>query len=144
MGPVSLAKLLTHPINLLIMASLLSVILNDKPIGLFLLVDQLDKTWLRAAYGAAEKKAPTGILYMGNRVLNGHDGRQYMSDLSYLGDDQSLYGVNDTYLLKQKSSDKQDNDFTKLAEFTKQISQSDNLDVQGWNDLLDVDVFLKK
>jgi hypothetical protein len=81
---------------------------------------------------------------MGNRVLNGHDGRQYMSDLSYLGDDQSLYGVNDTYLLKQKSSDKQDNDFTKLAEFTKQISQSDNLDVQGWNDLLDVDVFLKK
>lgn len=121
-----------------------SVILNDKPLGLFLLVDQLDKTWLRAAYGGGKKKADTGILYMGNRVLNGTDGQQFMSDLSYLGDDQSLYGKNDAYLLKQKSSDKEDKDFTKLAEFTKQISQSDKFDVQAWKDLLDVDVFLKK
>ncbi|KAG2171518.1 hypothetical protein INT43_008244, partial [Umbelopsis isabellina] len=124
-------------------SSWVRVILNDKPLGLFLLVDQLDKTWLRAAYGGAKKKAATGILYMGNRVLNGSEGQQFMSDLSYLGDDESLYGKNDAYLLKQKSSDKEDKDFTRLAEFTKQISQSSSFDVQAWNDLLDVDVFLK-
>jgi hypothetical protein len=109
------------------------------------MVDQLDKTWLSAAFNGNDDSLSTGVLYMGNMVLqNAAETTIYKSDLTYLGDDQAQYGVMNAYLLKAKSSDKEDKDFSKLADFTKQISDSKNYDANQWNSILDVHVFLKK
>lgn len=84
------------------------------------MVDQLDKHWLRAAFKSNDKILTTGVLCIGNFVLlNAADVQSCKSDVSYLGEDQALYGVNDAYLLKAKLSDKAEKHFMKLAEFSK-------------------------
>ncbi|KAG2173487.1 hypothetical protein INT44_007078 [Umbelopsis vinacea] len=119
------------------------VIMDDKPIGLFLMADQLDKHWLKAAFNGDNDDGNTGVLYMGNYVLqNSTAKKQYTSDLSYLGDESRSYGENDAYLLKAKSSDKENKDFSRLAEFTKQIAESKGLSAKAWKNIMDVDVFL--
>lgn len=67
-----------------------------------------------------------------------------ISDLSYLGDNQSVYASNETYKVKEKSSDKKDIDFTKLIALTKDIANSQSYDVKKWTELFDVDVYLKR
>jgi spore coat protein CotH len=122
-----------------------SVIMDNTPVGLFLMVDQLDKHWLKAAFNGDNDDGTTGVLYMGNYVLqNSTAKKQYTSDLSYLGDNPASYGVNGAYLLKAKSSDKENKDFTRLAEFTKQIAESKNRSAKAWKEIMDVDVFLIK
>jgi hypothetical protein len=116
---------------------------NNRPAGFFVFVDQPDKSWLANTYN--DGGSDTGILYMGNFGAPSNDTPILLiSDLSYLGDNQSIYGVNDTYKIKEKSSDKKDADFTKLAQFTKTIENSQGWDVNKWNDFIDVDIFLKK
>jgi hypothetical protein len=66
------------------------------------------------------------------------------SNVSYLGEDQASYGVNNTYLLKAKLSGKADKHFMKLAEFSKQIAESARVYAKAWNVMLGVRVFLKK
>ena len=130
------------------------VILNNRPAGFFLFIDQPDKSWLAATYNGQanatknDKKAvdsDTGILYMGNYGAHSFDSPVFLiSDLSYLGDNQTIYGVNETYKIKEKSSDNKDKDFTKLAEFTKNIQNSTGWEANKWNELIDVDSYLKQ
>lgn len=130
------------------------VIFNNRPAGFFLFVDQPDKSWLAATYnGRADDTkndikdvdSDTGILYMGNYGAPSLDSPVFLiSDLSYLGDNQTIYGVNDTYKIKEESSDKKDKDFTKLAEFTKKIQNSSGWDAKKWNELIDVHSYLKQ
>ncbi|KAH8548930.1 coth protein-domain-containing protein [Umbelopsis sp. PMI_123] len=123
-------------------ASWARVLFNNRPAGFFVFVDQPDKSWLANTYN--DGGSDTGILYMGNFGAPSNDTPILLiSDLSYLGDNQSIYGVNDTYKIKEKSSDKKDADFTKLAQFTKTIENSQGWDVNKWNDFIDVDIFLK-
>ncbi|KAI9280250.1 coth protein-domain-containing protein [Umbelopsis sp. AD052] len=125
-------------------ASWARVLFNNRPAGFFLFVDQPDKKWLDATYNDKGNGSDTGILYMGNYGAPSLDSPVFLiSDLSYLGDNQTLYGVNETYKIKEKSSDKKDEDFTKLAEFTKTIQNSTEWNTTTWNEFMDVDLFLK-
>jgi hypothetical protein len=100
---------------------------------------------LAATYNGKEDDSDTGILYMGNYGLPSLDSPVFLiSDLSFLGDNQTIYGVNETYKIKEKSSDKKDKDFTKLVEFTKSIQNASGWDTNKWNELIDVDSYLKQ
>ncbi|GAB5592857.1 hypothetical protein Unana1_07757 [Umbelopsis nana] len=125
-------------------ASWVRVLLNGRPAGFYLLIDQPDKTWLAATYNGKDGGSDTGILYMGNFGAPSYKTPMFIiSDLSYLGDNQSVYASNETYKVKEKSSDKKDIDFTKLIALTKDIANSQSYDVKKWTELFDVDVYLK-
>jgi hypothetical protein len=120
-------------------------LLNNRPAGFYVLIDQPDKTWLAATYNGKKNGSDTGILYMGNYGFPSYKTPIFViSDLSYLGDNQSIYAINETYKVKEKSSDKKDTDFTKLITLTKVIANSQGYDAKKWIKLMDIDTYLKK
>ncbi|ORX49111.1 coth-domain-containing protein [Hesseltinella vesiculosa] len=69
-------------------ASYVRLIINDRPIGLFLLIERFDDHWMANEFGAGNKKYKYGILYKGDATIK---NRKYKADLSYHGPELAPY-----------------------------------------------------
>ncbi|KAI8062374.1 hypothetical protein BC940DRAFT_322190 [Gongronella butleri] len=99
---------LSYNLNLPKGGKLDGLIINDRAIGLFLLIERYDDHWLRNEFAAGDKHYANGILYKGDGNIK---TKKYKADLSYHGNatapyEQTSYSVE----VEPKQDDKDDND----------------------------------
>jgi hypothetical protein len=130
------------------------VFLNNRAIGLYSLLEKYDDVWLANEFGpapASESKYENGIFY------EGEGGKQdnTRADLSYKGENQSLYNSSAYSIAEKPAQTGSTNDFTELISFTKFINdqlnfqQSNNSTMisyttKEWEKQIDVEGFLVK
>ncbi|KAF7722851.1 hypothetical protein EC973_002653 [Apophysomyces ossiformis] len=125
-------------------ASYVRLFINDRAIGLFLLVEKYDDTWLKNEFhGGVGRKH--GVLYEGKGI--GKDS-QTSSDLSYHGSNTASY-IESAYELKELDTEEKSSDFHDLMELTKfidaqikAVKEASNETKDAWEGHLDVRVFL--
>lgn len=147
--------------------SFVRLYINNQPIGLFGLVEVFKNPWIRNEFADGDKKYNQGAFYVSDTNLgqganipknlslpneNTTDFGAFplqgtMSDLSYLGENVTLYEA--PYQLKEKPSVGVAN-YTKIKELTKFISQQPNNTMvddsyaEGWEKLLDVESVIRE
>ncbi|KAI9266333.1 coth protein-domain-containing protein [Helicostylum pulchrum] len=127
-------------------ASYIRLFLNDRPIGLFSLLEKYDDLWLQNQFNEDPKS--NGVLYEGE----GGQKDETRADLSYKGDDATAY-TNTAYSISEDPAVGTKNDLSDLISFTKFIN--DQLEFQKtassaeidrttllWEKQLDVEGFL--
>ncbi|KAI8074639.1 coth protein-domain-containing protein [Gongronella butleri] len=117
------------------------VFLNQRPIGLYLVVEQYDDNFLQNTFNAGKKKYNNGILYEGSDV-NKHTNRA--ADLSYHGDDVAYYNQSAYDIAEAPKDDKKDN-YDQLIQFTKFIDgqlKATNKSADAWKNQLDANGML--
>ncbi|KAI9358761.1 coth protein-domain-containing protein [Pilaira anomala] len=104
-------------------ASFIRLYINDRPFGLFSLLEKYDDTWLENQFN--EEPKSTGVLY------EGEGGKKNTrADLSYKGDDANSYD-SIAYSVSEDPAVGTKNDFSDLISFTKFIN--DQLEFQKTN-----------
>ncbi|KAI8085487.1 coth protein-domain-containing protein [Thamnidium elegans] len=127
-------------------ASYIRLFLNDRPIGLFSLLEKYDDLWLQNQFNEDPKS--NGVLYEGE----GGKDDETRADLSYKGDDATAY-ADTAYAISEDPAVGAKNDLSDLISFTKFIN--DQLEFQKtassadiarttslWEKQLDVEGFL--
>ncbi|KAG0178737.1 hypothetical protein DFQ29_003069 [Apophysomyces sp. BC1021] len=97
--------------------SYVRVFFNNRPMGLFGLIENYKNPWLKNEFSGG-KKMDQGILYQG---MSGSTPG-YRSDLGYLGDNETAYAAS-AYHIKEAPK-KGPADFTRLMEFTRFLAQA--------------------
>ncbi|KAG1043791.1 hypothetical protein G6F43_011576 [Rhizopus delemar] len=130
-------------------ASFVRVFLNQKAVGILLLVEKYDSTWLEKEFNPQKNASySNGILYEGHGGLN-DDVR---SDLSYRGDNFEAYS-DTTYEIAEKPKTGEENSYADLVKFTAFIRDQQLLQKTGdtehivssvseWEKWIDVEGFL--
>ncbi|ORZ18671.1 coth protein-domain-containing protein [Absidia repens] len=123
-------------------ASYARVIMNDQPLGLFLMIEAYKNDWYKNEFGDGEKlEHGRGITYQGAGML---------SDLSYYGDN-NVSAYDGPYKIeedadKKHSDDGETSDFQKLMNFTQFLSgapTTSNDAATIWNEYIDMDSVIR-
>lgn len=123
------------------------VFLNDRPVGLYTIMEKYDKAWLTNEFANGSKDYNYGTLYEGE----GGKTPQNRASLEYLGDDPAAYS-NAAYSISEKPKvgiESFDDlvQFTKFIhdqlEFQKQATQEQlSASVAEWKKQFEVEGFL--
>ncbi|KAG0168316.1 hypothetical protein DFQ28_004996 [Apophysomyces sp. BC1034] len=125
-------------------ASYVRLFINNRAIGLFVLVEKYDDTWLENEFhgGIGNKH---GVLYEGKGAAK---NRERYADLSYHGDDLAYYAES-AYEMKEVDSEKEVSDLGDLVGLAKFIDSQAKMDgdlsnqsLETWHSQLDVYGFL--
>ncbi|KAI8393492.1 coth protein-domain-containing protein [Radiomyces spectabilis] len=126
-------------------ASYIRLFINDRAIGLFVLAEKYDSTFLRTEFNGGNRPYDHGVLYRGEGTRHGRS-----SDLSYFGEDLNLY--NDSGYSLEEDAELGPKGFVQLRDFTKfiddqlqlqkQPDQDLNATVDIWEKRLDVETFI--
>ncbi|KAI8099678.1 coth protein-domain-containing protein [Halteromyces radiatus] len=117
--------------------------INNRAVGLFLLVERYDDNWLQNEFGSGKTSYENGILYQGEGMQR--DNR-HAADLSFHGNDPTYY-QSSAYSVTEKPKVATDNLDEDLISFTKFIddqlkldkrSVNSNTTVNAWNDQIDI------
>jgi spore coat protein CotH len=117
-------------------ASYARVVINNQPIGLFLMIEHYKDNWYENIFGGGKKLVPgRGIVYQGTG---------FTSDLTYFGDNLTKY---DGPYKIEKKADKEHRvngtaAFGRLMELTKFVSEAPTTTqdaVKIWNEHIDMD-----
>jgi hypothetical protein len=160
--------------------SYVRIYMNDEPLGLFGLAENMKNPWIRNEFADGDKDFKQGALYVadvsgkegmggaggpggfpdvgidesktqGNKSNETHQGGPGLksgdADLSYLGNNVSLYSEGGHYSLKEKPSNGEAN-YTRIMDFTKFISEASNATTNDsvvplWEEKIDTDSFLR-
>ncbi|KAI8337897.1 coth protein-domain-containing protein [Chlamydoabsidia padenii] len=117
-------------------ASYIRVLLNDQPVGLFLLIEAYKNDWYQNEFGGGKTlKAGRGITYQGYGAI---------SDLSY-NDNITQYEL--AYKIQEDPDKKHGSpSFDKLVAFTKFLANAptgDNAAAETWNKHIDMDSVIR-
>ncbi|KAI8638351.1 coth protein-domain-containing protein [Parasitella parasitica] len=128
-------------------ASYVRLFINDRPIGLFTLMEKYDKNWLANEFNAGKSDYAHGILYEGQ----GGSKDSVRADLSYKGDNPSAYNAS-AYSVSEKSKLGAESldDLTTFIKFINDqrlfqktaSAESISATVPEWEKQLDVENFL--
>lgn len=124
--------------------SFVRVFLNDKPLGLFGIIETFQDPWLANSFANGAKKYKNGNLYQGVFQTPQSAAMNRTSDLSYYN---NITAYEDgQYKIKAEAAKGKSNDFKPLMEFTKFIDSAPTNGsdaVVTWNKKLDTDSFLR-
>lgn len=115
--------------------------INNKPIGLYGLIETFQDPWVASQFAGGDKNYESGYLYQGvtagdNQTLPVMSNLDYHSNLSY-------YNAGE-YKIKAGPSKKNDEDYTRLQNFTQFIQDANaETTVEEWKQQLDTDGFLR-
>ncbi|KAG2191799.1 hypothetical protein INT46_000389 [Mucor plumbeus] len=128
-------------------ASYARLFINNRPIGLFIVMEKYDKKWLANEFNNGASKYANGILYEGE----GGSRNSVRADLSYKGDDPSAYNSS-AYSVSEKSKlgvESLDDlaSFIKFINNQREFQKTANTEaisatVPDWEKQLDVENFL--
>jgi spore coat protein CotH len=152
--------------------SYVRIYMNDEPLGLFGLAENMKNPWIRNEFADGDKDFNQGALYVadvsgkqvgfpeagmdepkgqGNKSKETHQGGPGLksggADLSYLGNNVSLYSEGGYYSIKEDPSEGEAN-FTRIMDLTKFISEASNTTTNDsvvplWEEKIDTDSFLR-
>lgn len=119
-------------------ASLVWVVKNGLPWGIFTLVEAVNGPFLEERFGDR-----SGNLYRMERVFE--DERDPQPDLAYRGDDASAYATEPPiYELRTNEEDLRGRELVDLADFIRALSQTPTQEMAAWLDQnLDLDEWLR-
>ncbi|KAI9033948.1 coth protein-domain-containing protein [Phycomyces nitens] len=120
------------------------VVMNDKPLGLFGLIETFKNPWLRNEFANGDENYENGPLYQGAFLSSDSIAEKVYSDLSYYENNITKYELGQ-YKIKENATNG-DSNFQLLMDFTKFISEaptntSDAVEV--WQKTFDTDSFLR-
>ncbi|KAI9026485.1 coth protein-domain-containing protein [Phycomyces nitens] len=123
--------------------SYVRVIMNDRPLGLFGLIENYKDPWIKNEFANGDKEYEQGILYQSVYQMDNGNPNITLSDLSYFDNTTKYEGG--AYKIKAEPT-KGTADFQPLIEFTKFINDAptDADDAaEIWNKKLDTESFLR-
>ncbi|KAF9323444.1 hypothetical protein BG006_001439 [Podila minutissima] len=114
---------------------------NNKPIGLYVAVEEMKKHWIKTVLHPDVKKVKPGALWKMNSCC-GHEG-----NLEWLGPTIKSYFIGDIYKNILPGANPKDNIMKDLIDFMKVLKDYDPKKVADpiafWEQRLDLDLFLK-
>ncbi|ORY98112.1 coth protein-domain-containing protein [Syncephalastrum racemosum] len=124
-------------------SSYIRLFINRQAIGLFLLEEKYDDSWLQAEFNGGRTPYDNGMLYRGEGAKK--DGRR--ADLSYHGDDSQYY-AGASYAIKEErdgvnSTDAGFKDLVSFIQFLDTELRKDpkTVSLEEWNEHIDMDSF---
>ncbi|KAI8640403.1 coth protein-domain-containing protein [Parasitella parasitica] len=124
--------------------SYVRVLLNNRELGLFGLIDTFHNPWLANVFDNGNSKYKNGNLYQAVFATANSSAANHTSDLSYY-DNITAY-QDGQYEVKVKAAKEKKDDFKPLMDFTKFISTAPTNSsgaVAAWKKELDTDSFLR-
>lgn len=133
--------------------SYVRVFINSQAIGLFAFAENFKSPWVRNEFNNGKKNSNQGALFvctangkLDNATTTGNttNSTTVISDLSYLGDNATLYSI--PYPAKEDPATGTAN-YTRIMDFTKFLSEQnttvDDSVVPLWEEKIDVTSFLR-
>ncbi|KAG0175357.1 hypothetical protein DFQ28_000969 [Apophysomyces sp. BC1034] len=120
------------------------VFINNNPLGLFGLIENYKNPWLKNEFGGGSQYK-RGILYQGMSFGEQLKLDGPSSDLSYRGDNQTLY-ADGTYNIKEKPNTGNLSDYTQLMEFTRFLAEAPTTSadaLQTWQKFIDTECLVR-
>ncbi|GAN11375.1 hypothetical protein MAM1_0566c10934 [Mucor ambiguus] len=122
--------------------SYIRVFFNNKPAGFYGFIETFQDPWLSNEFAAGDKKYKSGYLYQG-QAMSMTQTQLLVSDLSYYGDNTTLYSLGQ-YKIKAGTKNEKPKNFKELRDFTKFINETTNAtSVKEWNKKLETDGFTR-
>ncbi|ORY98113.1 coth protein-domain-containing protein [Syncephalastrum racemosum] len=120
-------------------ASYIRLFINRRAIGLFLLEEKYDKTWLRAEFNGGQDPYETGMLYRGDGVSPG-------SDLVYHGQDTQHYAKGYSIKAQRDNVNATDAGLKDLIDFMRYLDNElrkdpNTVSVEEWDKRINLDTF---
>ncbi|KAF1796993.1 coth protein-domain-containing protein [Mucor lusitanicus] len=123
--------------------SYIRVFINQKPAGLYGLIETFQDPWTANVFGGGDANYKSGYLYQG-QIAAPNQTVPVFSDLSYYGENTTLYSLGQYKIKAGTDKDETADDFKDLQEFTKYInSTTSNTTVDEWEKHLDTEVFTR-
>ncbi|KAI9480424.1 MAG: coth protein-domain-containing protein [Benjaminiella poitrasii] len=123
--------------------SYVRLVINNRPIGLYGLIETFQDPWLANVFANGDKDYRSGFLYQG-RVLGDNQTEIFFSDLSYYGENLTTYSLGQYEIKAGDQEQGTPEDFEQLKEFTKFINETDeNTSVDIWASRLDTEGFIR-
>ncbi|EPB83655.1 hypothetical protein HMPREF1544_09571 [Mucor circinelloides 1006PhL] len=119
------------------------VFINQKPAGLYGLIETFQDPWTANVFGGGDANYKSGYLYQG-QIAGPNQTVPVFSDLSYYGENTTLYSLGQYKIKAGTDKDETPDDFKDLQEFTKFINgTTSNTTVEEWEKHLDTEVFTR-
>ncbi|KAG1098871.1 hypothetical protein G6F42_017919 [Rhizopus arrhizus] len=123
--------------------SYIRVFFNNKPVGFYGFIETFQDPWLSNEFANGDKKYKSGYLYQG-QAMSMTQTQFLVSDLSYYGDNTTLYSLGQYKIKAGTKGDDKPKDFEELRDFTKFINETTNAtSVEEWNKKLETDGFTR-
>lgn len=120
-----------------------SVFFNNKPAGFYGFIETFQDPWLANEFADGDKDYKSGYLYQG-QAMSMTQTQFLVSDLSYYGDNTTLYNLGQYKIKAGTKKDEKPKDYKELLEFTKFINETTNdTSVKEWNKKLETDGFTR-
>ncbi|KAI9244275.1 coth protein-domain-containing protein, partial [Phascolomyces articulosus] len=117
------------------------VFINQQPMGLYIMIEHYQPSWLRMVFGNGDPNYKHGSLFFALKLPPVTYPENHFSNLEYYPDNKTTYTLGQ-YEIKEEPSDKKLG-YEPLIEFTKFIHDVGSDDITAWNNKLDVDGFIR-
>jgi spore coat protein CotH len=117
--------------------------MNNKPLGLYGLIETFQDPWLASEFADGDKGYKSGELYQG--ILASFTQTEFViSDLGYMGENVTKYSLGQ-YKMKAGENKKKEEGFVALKDFTKFVNgTTKDTSVDEWEKHIDTKAFLRR
>ncbi|KAI8635953.1 coth protein-domain-containing protein [Parasitella parasitica] len=123
--------------------SYIRVFLNNKPAGFYGIIETFQDPWLANEFANGDENYKSGYLYQG-QAFSLTQTEFYGSDLSYYGNNMTLYSLGQYKIKAGTKSDAVPDDYKELRDFTKFVNETTSAtSVEEWNRKLETDGFIR-
>jgi hypothetical protein len=118
--------------------------INNKPVGLFGFIETFQDPWVGDEFENGDPHYKSGQLYQGT-FTDIQSNASLISDLAYLGENLTLYSMNQYKVKAGKDRKNKPEVFAALKDFTKFVNGTTaETSLEEWEENLDTEGFIRR
>lgn len=107
------------------------------------MIETFQDPWTANEFANGDKDYKPGYLYQG-QVIGENQNQIYVSDLSYYGENTTIYSLGQYKIRSGTKKDEKPKDYEELKDFTKFVNQTTSATtVDEWNSKFETDGFMR-